>query len=94
MVDRTSGTKFVATALGVPENKPSGVDGKMIWSTTLKDDEVCPAVLVDFLPEALSEGTYIPAPELWIVSKGLESIQDGFEAQKKGVSAKKVVMTA
>lgn len=93
VVYKVDGKKFVATALGVPENKPSGVDGKMIWGSSLKDDEVGPAIFVDFLPKALEQGKYVVAPEPWIVGKGLESIQVGLEAQQKGVSAKKVAVT-
>lgn len=93
MVDKATGTKFVSSAPPIPENKPGGVEANMVWGSSLKDNEVGPAIFVDFLPKALAEGKYIPAPEPWIVGKGLESIQDGFEAQKKGVSAKKVVVT-
>jgi len=91
VVDKVSGNKFVSTAMPIPENKPSGVNAKMIWGSTLKDNEVGPAVFIDFLPKALAEGKYVPAPEPRVVGKGLESIQDGFEAQKKGVSAKVVI---
>ncbi|KAF6235452.1 hypothetical protein HO173_006135 [Letharia columbiana] len=93
VVDKATGTKFVSSAPPIPENKPGGVEANMVWGSSLKDNEVGPAIFVDFLPKALAEGKYIPAPEPWIVGKGLESIQDGFEAQKKGVSAKKVVIT-
>jgi len=55
----------------------SGANAKMIWGSTLKDNEVGPAIFIDFLPKALASGKYIPAPEPWIVGKGLESIKDG-----------------
>ena len=47
---------------------------------------------VDFLPSALAEGRYVAAPEPLVVGTGLECIQAGFDTQKKGVSAQKVVI--
>ena len=79
MVDKVSENNFVPTALPIPENKPSGVNAKMIWGSTLKDNEVGSAIFIDILPKALAEGNYGPAPEPWVVGKGLESIQDGLE---------------
>ena len=92
IVEQAKGRKFVSSAVPVPENKPSGVDARMIWGSTLKDNEVGPAVLVDFLPKALAEGKYLAAPEPWVIGEGLEAIQEGLEAQK-GASAKKIVIT-
>jgi hypothetical protein len=48
---------------------------------------------VDFLPKALAEGIYIAAPDPHVVGKGLEYMQAGFDLQKKGVSAKKMVVS-
>ncbi len=93
VVDRCSGRKFVSMTLPIPESKPANVDAKQIFGSTLKDNEVSRAVYVDFLANALSKGTYVPAPEPWIVGTGLESLQKGLEIQKQGVSAKKVVIT-
>lgn len=48
---------------------------------------------MDFLLTALAEGAYIAAPDPLIVGKGLEYIQAVFDLQKKGTSAKKVVVS-
>ena len=93
VVDKISGNKFVSTVLPVPENKPSGVDTKRVFATAIKDSEIGPAVFADFLPKALVEGRYLVAPEPWVVGRGLEAVQDGLEKQKRGVSARKVVIT-
>ena len=93
VVDKISGNKFVSTVLPVPENKPSGVDTKWVFATTIKESEIGPAVFADFLPKALVEGRYLVAPEPWVVGRGLEAVQDGLEKQKRGVSARKVVVT-
>ncbi|AEO66225.1 uncharacterized protein THITE_152278 [Thermothielavioides terrestris NRRL 8126] len=47
----------------------------------------------DFLPKALEAGSYVPTPEPEVVGHGLEYIQPAFEKLRKGVSAKKIVVT-
>jgi NADPH:quinone reductase-like Zn-dependent oxidoreductase len=92
IVHKSNGDKFVATTKpGAPE-PPAGVGIKHIFGTSIKDNEVGKVVYEDFLPMALAKGTFIPAPEPVVVGKGLESVQAGVDAQKKGVSAKKVVV--
>ena len=66
---------------------------KSIFGTTLKTNEVSRIVYEDFLPQALATGHYIAAPEPYVVGKGLGSIQAGFDVQRQGVSAKKVVVS-
>jgi NADPH:quinone reductase-like Zn-dependent oxidoreductase len=66
---------------------------KFIWGGSLVDNEVGPAVFVDFLPRALAEGRYVAAPPAVVVGAGLEALEAGFEAQRRGVSAKKVVVS-
>ncbi|GAC89216.1 hypothetical protein Gbth_110_012 [Gluconobacter thailandicus F149-1 = NBRC 100600] len=46
-----------------------------------------------FLPGALASGQYRPAPEPEIVGHGLQLIPDALERQRKGVSARKLVVT-
>ena len=92
VVDKSKGNKFVALAMRVPENLPSGVGAKFIFSSSLKDNEVSAVVYGDFLPQALAEGKYIAAPDSHVIGMGLEHIQAAFDVQKKGVSAKKVVV--
>ena len=69
------------------------VGTRFIWGGSLVDNEVGPAVFVDFLPRALAEGRFVAAPPAMVVGAGLEAIETGFEAQRKGVSAKKVVVS-
>jgi NADPH:quinone reductase-like Zn-dependent oxidoreductase len=66
---------------------------KFIWGGSLVDNEVGPAVFVDFLPRALAEGRFATAPPAVVVGAGLEAIEAGFAAQRRGVSAKKVVIS-
>ena len=66
---------------------------KTIWGSILMDNEVSRVIYEDFLPQALAEGRYVAAPEPAVVGKGLEYVQTGFDIQKQGVSAKKVVVS-
>ncbi len=66
---------------------------KFIIGDTLIDNEVSRVIYEDFLPGALAEGRYAAAPDPEIVGEGLEYIQAGLDIQKKGVSAKKVVVS-
>ena len=70
----------------------AGVETKYVEGAELGRNEVSKVVYEDFLPQALATGLYIAAPEPLIVGKGLKYIQEALELQKKGVSAKKVVV--
>lgn len=69
-----------------------GVQYKFIWGSDNMVNEVGKAVYEDFLPEALRIGSFVPAPEPQIFGKGLECCQGAMDLNKKGVSAKKVVV--
>lgn len=91
VVKRSQGVKFVATAKGGLDDDVVGV--KMVYATTLKDNEVGKAVYEDFLPKALEKKTYIAAPEPLVVGSGLDRIQEAVDVLAKGISARKVVVT-
>jgi hypothetical protein len=59
----------------------------------MMDNEVSKVLYEDFLPQALAEGHYVAAPEPVVVGKGLDHIQAGLDAQRQGVSTKKVVVS-
>ncbi len=59
----------------------------------LQEPEVGNAIYRDYLPAALKSGEFKAKPDPRVVGHGLESIQDGLAAQRKGVSAAKVVVT-
>ncbi|KAF2258387.1 zinc-binding oxidoreductase CipB [Lojkania enalia] len=73
--------------------KVKGVESKMIWGDDLMENEVGSAIYEGFLPDALQEGKYVATPEPYVVSKGLEGIQEGLKTAWKGFGAKKVVVT-
>ena len=66
---------------------------KFIFGSSLMDNEVSRVIFEDFLPRALKEGRYLAVPEPYVVGEGLKFIQSGFDVQKRGVSAKKVVVS-
>jgi len=90
IVDKTDGEKFVAMAMYFAGNLPNGVGAKFVPPIS---SEVGKVIFEDFLPQALAEGKYVTAPAPMVVGKGLESIQEAFKIQQKGVSAKKVVVS-
>jgi NADPH:quinone reductase-like Zn-dependent oxidoreductase len=69
------------------------VDTKFIFGSDLMANEVSRAIYEDYLPAALAQGKYIAAPEPLVVGKGLEYVQEAMDMNKKGVSAKKVVVS-
>ena len=70
-----------------------GIGMKFINGVSLMDNEVSKIIYEDFLPQALTDNRYMAAPEPYVIGKGLECVQAGFDAQMKGVSARKVVIS-
>ena len=68
-----------------------GVRAKMINGANM--NEVGKAMYEDFLPKALEQNKFVPAPDPQVVGKGLEYVQKAIVMSKKGVSAKKLVVT-
>ncbi|KAL6236949.1 hypothetical protein BDW75DRAFT_229062 [Aspergillus navahoensis] len=72
----------------------TGVVAKFILVDGLVDpDSVVSQIYMDFLPQALERGQFVPAPPPLVVGKGLEKIQEALDIQRKGVSGKKLVIT-
>ncbi|KAI5212252.1 oxidoreductase [Aureobasidium subglaciale] len=90
---RVEGNKFFTTTVLLPAHIPAGVKCNRIFASTIKDNGVAEAVFVDFLSQAITEGKYKPAPQAEVVGKGLGSLQKGLDVLRKGVSAKKLVVT-
>ena len=86
VVDRFCGKRRVALANPPPKELPSDVAVRFLSGSGLKDIEVGPAIYVNFMPEALRDGSSIVALDAEVVGKGLESIQGGLDLLKKGVS--------
>ncbi|KAL2871249.1 zinc-binding alcohol dehydrogenase family protein [Aspergillus lucknowensis] len=93
IVSRVDGKKFVSLANPPSGSLPAGIASKFIFGGDLKDNEVGPAVFEAFLPKALAAGTFQAKPSAEVVGRGLESVQQGLDDLKAGVSAKKFVIT-
>jgi D-arabinose 1-dehydrogenase-like Zn-dependent alcohol dehydrogenase len=93
VVSQCEGSRRVAATLPPPQDRPAGVEATHIFGTSLKDDEVGPMIYRDFLPQALSTGSFVPAPAATVLGHGLEMLQPALEALKAGVSGTKVVVT-
>ncbi|AZI56947.1 zinc-binding alcohol dehydrogenase family protein [Nakamurella antarctica] len=66
---------------------------KYIAGTSLKNNEVSTAIYRDYLPDALSEGRYVAAPNPTVVGNDLSDIQRAMDILLAGVSASKIVVT-
>ncbi len=88
---RADGRKVLATAS--PAVSFEGLAGKRARLLRMVPLLLRPAIYADYLPKALADGSYVPAPDPLIAGTGLESVQTGFDAQIRGVSARKVVIT-
>jgi len=93
LLPRLMGRMLGATAVLQLKARRAGIRTKSIWGGSLMNDEVGPLIFETFLPAALAEKRYLAAPEPDVVGHGLGAIQQGFEVQQRGVSARKVVIS-
>lgn len=97
----TSTLGWVSTGIGMGmtnlsmavKSRVNSVDTKFIFGTDLHANDVGRAIYEDYLPAALAQGKFVAAPEPLVVGKGLECVQEGMDMNRKGVSAKKVVVS-
>lgn len=73
--------------------KRTGLKTKMIWGGALMDNEVGMMIYGVFLPEALSRKAYAAMPPSEVVGHGLQYIPEAMARQRRGVSARKLVVT-
>ncbi|KAL5114580.1 hypothetical protein ACEQ8H_007549 [Pleosporales sp. CAS-2024a] len=73
---------------------PEGIEGGAVFAPSVAsaDKYIGDAVWAKFVPEALESGALKALPPPVVVGRGLESVQKGLEAQKKGVSFGKIVI--
>lgn len=87
MLEKLGGGSL-GVVLGPPENFPSSVKVGKIFGM----NEVTYPLWSDYLSKAMESGAIKCLPEPMVVGKGLGSVQKGLDENKKGVSAKKVVV--
>jgi NADPH:quinone reductase-like Zn-dependent oxidoreductase len=72
----------------------TGIEAKFILLDGLVNAEsVVARIYTEFLPQALEQRQFVPAPPPHVVGKGLNKIQGALDLQRKGVSGKKLVVT-
>lgn len=92
VVANSKGSKFVAVAGPLPDKVPREIQAKMIFGSSLKDNEVGSKVFDEFLAEALADGKYQCLPKPVLVGHGLEKLQDAMDRGLAGTSAEKLVV--
>jgi NADPH:quinone reductase-like Zn-dependent oxidoreductase len=94
VLNSTDSVKFIAdVGPPPPEGYPERIQCKFFIPDDLGDPEsVVAQVWRDFLPQALSDGSFVPEPEPLIIGKGLEAIQEAYDRVLKPVSAQKIVV--
>ena len=75
------------------KSKLRGIKWNFINAASVAESGIGKSILEDYLGKALADGSFKPSPEPMVVGKGLESMQEALDIQKKGMSAKKVVVT-
>ena len=71
----------------------TGIEVKFILIVGLVDPESCVShVYLDFLGPALAQKQFVPGPEPQVVGRGLHKLNEALDLNKKGVSAKKIVV--
>jgi len=70
-----------------------GIRSKFVIGSSLKNTPVSTAIYADFLPQALAAKTFTVAPEPLVIGHGLDQVQAAFDANRRGVSARKAVVT-
>ncbi|KAH7208331.1 chaperonin 10-like protein [Fusarium oxysporum Fo47] len=83
--------------LVVPPTKEVSHNMKWTFSMTFEimDDKGKPVgdyIWHKYVPEALADGRLHPKPDPLVISRGIETIQDGLNRLKKGVSAQKLIV--
>ncbi|KAI4865410.1 zinc-binding oxidoreductase [Hypoxylon rubiginosum] len=93
------GARVIAGAVGLilklaVQGLVTGVSVKFIQIGDMTQTQgVVQDIYADFLPRALAERQFVPAPPPLVVGKGLDKIEEAMTIQMKGVSAKKVVVS-
>lgn len=78
----------LAVVLGPPKNLASNVKALNVFGI----NDLTHRIWAEYVTKALESGELKCLPEPLIVGKGLENVQKGLDENKKGVSAKKVVI--
>ncbi|KAH8660000.1 zinc-binding alcohol dehydrogenase domain-containing protein cipB [Xylariales sp. PMI_506] len=82
----------IVSVRGTQNDTVDGVKILGLSSPSIAKNEVGGAIFNDFLPQAIATKQVLPKPDAWVIAEGLEGVQKGLDANREGVSAKKVVI--
>ena len=83
----------IASVVSAPETFKDVKVGRISSEDIVSESpKVAKKIWGEYIPAALKTGQFAPAPKPLVVGSGLESVQKGFDRQKEGVSARKVVV--
>lgn len=77
----------------LPDVNPEVPENVKVHHVLGRDHDVTIPFWRNYLTSALEDGRLKCLPEAYVVGNGLEAIQEGMEVLKKGVSARKVVVS-
>lgn len=81
------------TALLQLRSRIHGIRATFIWGSAIASSPIGPAIWSTYLPDALASGGHRPYPEAHIAGDGLSAIQEAIDTLRRGVSARKLVVT-
>lgn len=81
------------TALLQVRSRARGIRATFIWGSAIAGSPVGPTVWGRYLPAALASGSHSLYPEAHIAGRGLPAIQEAIDTLRRGVSARKLVIT-
>ena len=92
VVKQSEGNQLICHSSRLTGPPPTDVKAKWFFGI-IEEELVSETIYEGFLPKALAAGKFEAAPVPLVVGKGLESVQVGLDVTKKGLSAKKAVIT-
>jgi len=81
---------FLALAIRA---RVKGVATRAIWGTALMKGTLGKQIFNDFLGPALASGRVVPAPTPLVVGRSLEALPEALSVLRRGVSARKIVVS-
>lgn len=91
LVSRLGGPVKIAATLPAPPEMQMQVH-MAFGANMMFEKDLANAIWTNYMPEALESGKFVPKPDALVTGNGPESLQAALEVQKKGVSARKVVV--
>ncbi|KAL2002443.1 hypothetical protein VTN02DRAFT_6784 [Thermoascus thermophilus] len=95
VLQKLGGGGRVVSTLTPAGDVPAGVEARSVFAPTIATHHphIADALWRRLIPRALADGSLQTKPDPLVVGEGLERVQEGIDLQRRGVSARKVVVT-